>query len=296
MATLIDATNVKHKIETYVSYYIEEQVKPEDRELSLLIIKAGDDMASDRYVNMKQKACERVGIKCDVIHFDENITQERLEGYISYIQDNYTSVMIQAPVYKHLDFDNLCATIKPEKDVDGLNPINQGLLYDGNHIGIRPCTALGVAFLLEEHGIDVKGKLVTIIGRGKLVADPLAKMLEYRGATVVKIHTQTSYKETECLIGQADIIVSCVGKDMSDLVNPKKASCADALIGVGFRYEDGKQVQDFNIEDFDEGILCTPNTKGTGMATISALLDNIIACDKATKFISNDETNYTENE
>ena len=177
MATLIDATNVKHKIETYVSQYIEQQVKPEGREISLLIIKAGDDMASDRYVSMKQKACERVGIRCDVMPFKENITQEWLEEYILNVQDNYTSVMIQSPVYKHLDFDRLCATINPEKDADGLNPINQGLLYDGNHVGIRPCTALGVAFLLEEHEIDVKGKLVTIIGRGKLVSDPLAKML-----------------------------------------------------------------------------------------------------------------------
>lgn len=289
MATLIDATNVKHKIETYVSQYIEQQVKPEGREVSLLIIKAGDDMASDRYVSMKQKACERVGIICNVVTFDSSITQEALEKYILNVQDNYTSVMVQSPVYKHLDFDKLCATINPEKDADGLNPINQGLLYDGSHVGIRPCTALGVAFLLEEHEIDVKGKLVTIIGRGKLVADPLAKMLEYKGATVVKIHTQTSQIDKECLVGQADIIVSCVGRDMSDLVNPKRATCANALIGVGFRYDNGKQVQDFNIEDFGEYIVCTPNTKGTGMATISALLMNIIACDKATKFISMEE-------
>ena len=159
MATLIDATNVKHKIETYVSQYIEQQVKPEDREISLLIIKAGDDMASDRYVSMKQKACERVGIRCDVMPFEENITQEWLEEYILNVQDNYTSVMVQAPVYKHLDFDRLCSAISPEKDADGLNPINQGLLYDDERMGIRPCTALGVAFLLEEHEIDVKGKL-----------------------------------------------------------------------------------------------------------------------------------------
>ena len=285
MATLIDATNVKHKIETYVSQYIEEQVKPEGREISLLIIKAGDDMASDRYVSMKQKACERVGIICNVVTFDSSITQEALEKYILNVQDNYTSVMIQAPVYKHLDFDKLCATINPEKDADGLNPINQGLLYDGSHMGIRPCTALGVAFLLEEHEIDVKGKLVTIIGRGKLVADPLAKMLEYKGATVVKVHTQTSEYDKQHLIRCSDIIVSCVGKDMRDLLSPSNCAVAEALIGVGFRYEDGRQVQDFDIDVMHDSKLCTPNTKGTGMATISALLMNIIACDKATKFI-----------
>ena len=286
MATLIDATNVKHKIETYVSQYIEEQVKPEGREVSLLIIKAGDDMASDRYVSMKQKACERVGIRCDVMPFEENITQEWLEEYILNVQDNYTSVMVQSPVYKHLDFDRLCATINPEKDADGLNPINQGLLYDGSHVGIRPCTALGVAFLLEEHEIDVKGKLVTIIGRGKLVADPLAKMLEYKGATVTKIHTQTPEHHKQRLVGHSDIIVSCVGRDMRDLLSLANCVSAEALIGVGFRYEDGRQVQDFDIDAFWDDIKCTPNTKGTGMATISALLMNIIACDKATKFIS----------
>ena len=286
MATLIDATNVKHKIETYVSQYIEEQVKSEDRELSLLIIQAGDDMASDIYISMKQKACERVGIICNVITFDSSITQEALEKYILNVQDSYTSVMIQSPVYKHLDFDKLCATINPEKDADGLNPINQGLLYDGSHVGIRPCTALGVAFLLEEHEIDVKGKLVTIIGRGKLVADPLAKMLEYKGATVVKVHTQTSEYDKQHLIRCSDIIVSCVGRDMRDLLSPSNCAVAEALIGVGFRYEDGRQVQDFDIDVMHDSKLCTPNTKGTGMATISALLMNIIACDKATKFIS----------
>lgn len=286
MATLIDATNVKHKIETYVSQYIEEQVKSEDRELSLLIIQAGDDMASDIYISMKQKACERVGIICNVITFDSSITQEALEKYILNVQDSYTSVMIQSPVYKHLDFDKLCATINPEKDADGLNPINQGLLYDGSHVGIRPCTALGVAFLLEEHEIDVKGKLVTIIGRGKLVADPLAKMLEYKGATVVKIHTQTSEYDKQHLIRCSDIIVSCVGRDMRDLLSPSNCAVAEALIGVGFRYEAGRQVQDFDIDVMHDSKLCTPNTKGTGMATISALLMNIIACDKATKFIS----------
>ena len=286
MATLIDATNVKHKIETYVSQYIEEQVKSEDRELSLLIIQAGDDMASDIYISMKQKACERVGIICNVITFDSSITQEALEKYILNVQDSYTSVMIQSPVYKHLDFDKLCATINPEKDADGLNPINQGLLYDGSHVGIRPCTALGVAFLLEEHEIDVEGKLVTIIGRGKLVADPLAKMLEYKGATVVKIHTQTSEYDKQHLIRCSDIIVSCVGRDMRDLLSPSNCAVAEALIGVGFRYEAGRQVQDFDIDVMHDSKLCTPNTKGTGMATISALLMNIIACDKATKFIS----------
>lgn len=289
MATLIDATNIKHKIETYVSQYIEQQVKPEDRELSLLIIKAGDDIASDRYISMKQLACERVGIKCDVIPFDKTITQEWLEKYILNVQNNYTAIMVQAPVYKHLDFDRLCSVINPVKDADGLNPLNQGLLYNVGRTGIKPCTALGVDFLLEEHGIDVKGKLITIIGRGKLVADPLAKMLEYKGATVVKIHTQTPEHYKQLLVRHSDIIVSCVGKDMRNLLSPTNCIGAEALIGVGFRYEDGKQVQDFDVDAFWGEMKCTPNTKGTGLATISALLINILTCDKATKFISMEE-------
>ena len=73
---------------------------------------------------------------------------------------------------------------------------------------------------------------------------------------------------------------------MSEFINSIDCICAEAIIGVGFRYEDGKQVQDFDIEEFKVYTKCTPNTKGTGMATISALLMNIVACDKATKFIS----------
>ena len=110
-------------------------------------------------------------------------------------------------------------------------------------------------------------------------------MLEYKGATVVKVHTQTSEYDKQHLIRCSDIIVSCVGRDMRDLLSPSNCAVAEALIGVGFRYEDGRQVQDFDIDVMHDSKLCTPNTKGTGMATISALLMNIIACDKATKFI-----------
>ena len=114
-------------------------------------------------------------------------------------------------------------------------------------------------------------------------------MLEYKGATVTKIHTQTPEYHKQRLVRHSDIIVSCVGRDMRDLLSLANCTAVEALIGVGFRYEDGRQVQDFNIDAFWDDIKCTPNTKGTGMATISALLMNIVACDKATKFISMEE-------
>lgn len=250
-----------------------------DKNMSLLIINASDDKASERYVNMKKKLCEKNNIKCVVYKFEKGCTQEEIIEYIKKSQDSYTGVLVQAPLYDNLKYNEIVEYIKPEKDVDGLTIYNQGALYDSPFAGIRTCTAKGVALLLTYNEISVRGKFVVIVGRGKMVADPLAKMLEYDNATVVKIHTGTDGELAESLISKADIIISCVGKDMSHIINPSVAVNAEAVIGVGFRYENGKQLQDFNTDDeWGDNVKLTGHTNGTGSATLSALLSNLVTC------------------
>lgn len=247
--------------------------------MSLLIINASDDKASERYVDMKKKLCEQNNIKCVVYKFKKGCTEEEIINYINKSQDNYTGVLVQAPLYDNLKYNNIVKHIKPEKDVDGLTIYNQGAVYDSRHDGIRTCTAKGVELLLAYNDISVKGKFVVIVGRGKMIADPLAKMLEYDNATVVKIHTGTDAELAESLIAKSDIIISCAGRDMSHLINPTVAVNAEAVIGVGFRYEDGKQLQDFNIDDdWNPDVKLTGHTNGTGSATLAALLANLVLC------------------
>lgn len=250
--------------------------KVKDDELSLLIINASNDIASERYIDIKKKECIKNGIKCDIKYFPESVKRYEILRYILQMQNKYTGVMIQDPVYKHLKYDELIVAVKPEKDVDGLHPYNQGLLYTKSSRTLIPCTAIGVVDLLHYNKVECSGKFVVIVGRGKLVADPLSKLLEKYGSTVVKIHTDTPEDLKIDLIAKADIIVSCAGKDLSSLINPESTNNLEALIGVGFRYENGKQLQDFDIYDnWSEDIIITDNINATGTATVSALLSNI---------------------
>lgn len=277
---IIDATKVNEVIRNEVRLY-SDMVKMGGKKLSLLIINASDEESNNRYINTKKKACEDVGIECVITHFESDVDAETIKDYIKENQWNYTGVMIQDPVYSHLDHDDLMTAVDPIKDVDGLHPLNQGLLYERSPKGLRPCTAAGVVRILRFNDVQIKNSTIVIFGRGKLVGDPLAKMLENLGATVTKVHTDTPDLEKRRFIHDANIIISCTGRDMSEFINPNTATLKlVAVVGVGFRYENGKQLQDFDVNDlWPRHIKITSNTKSTGLATVASLLYNIILAD-----------------
>lgn len=271
---LIDAKEINKEVIANVTEFYQ------NRENKVVIISASDDEASEVYIDKKQKAFEQVGVECLVLDLDEYTTTEDIIDEIIQlnVDDSVTGIMVQYPVYEGINFAEVVSAIKPTKDLDGLHPFNQGL-SNYKESALRPATAYGVQLLIDSEEYDVSGKLVAIIGRGFLVADVLAKELENRNATVVKIHTKTDWRDKLILLKYADVIISCVGKDLSDKLNPWDCETADLLIGVGFRYEDGKQVQDFNIEDWqDEYVTITDRVNATGLATISALLINSTIC------------------
>ena len=167
-----------------------------DKQATVIILSASDDKASEVYVDKKQKAFEEVGVNCLVYDLDEyTTTQDMIEEIQKFNEDDsVTGIMVQHPVYKGIDFREVVSAIDPRKDIDGLHPFNQGMKNYGEY-NVLPATSLGVMKILDSHEIDVKGKFVVIVGRGFLVADPLAKALEHRGATVVKIHTKTDVSD-----------------------------------------------------------------------------------------------------
>ena len=276
---IIDAKEIsKNTIEKVGEFY-------KDKSTTVIILSASDDKASEVYVDKKQKAFEEVGVNCLVYDLDEYTTTEDMIEEIQKFNedDSITGIMVQHPVYKGIDFTKVICAIDPRKDIDGLHPFNQGMKNYGEH-NVLPATALGVLKILDANDIDVKRKFVVIVGRGFLVADPLAKALEHRGATVVKIHTKTDVSDKVDLFQMADIIIPCAGTALSDWINPDECPNAEVLIGVGFRYIDGKQYQDFDMEDWkDVDGLMTNRINSTGLATISALLINSIICYKNVK-------------
>lgn len=256
----------------------------------VIILTATNDEAAKRYGKVKQKALEKINIKSEVLEISEDLPQDLLIKYIHVAINQNEEVggcIIQLPLYKHLDPDLVVNALDPFKDIDCLTYLRQGSLYTVNNKdrGLVPCTAAGVEMILTQYvggKKELSGKNAVIIGRGPLVADPLSKMLELKDMTVTKVHSKTNFKYMSQLINNADIIVSCVGKDMSHLLNPMNVKKDAVLIGVGFRYENGKQKQDFNVEDFIKynklfyGKV-TSDTNATGLATIANFKYNVIS-------------------
>lgn len=276
---IIDAKEFNKEMITKVGEFYK------DKEATVVIINASDDEASEVYVDKKQKAFEAVGVNCIVYDLDEYTTTEDLIEQIEEFNqdDRITGIMVQHPVYPHIDFAEAMASITPYKDIDGLAPANQGAKNYNKDIGVYPATSLGVMHLILNNNIKVAGKMVVVVGRGFLVADTLAKWLEHENATVVKIHTKTTTGDRLDLLEMADIIISCAGRKL-DWLTPEYCPNAEVLIGVGFRYEEGKQYQDFDMEDWEnEDVIVTNRINGTGLATVTALLINSVICYELSK-------------
>lgn len=275
---IINAEQNRMQLDRSVNNIFKKEFHEHGIVTSVMIINASNDTSNIRYINQKKKILDEFGVRCFVKHFDESCREEDIITYIEKNQKRFNGVMIQTPIYKHLDYEHLIEVVDYRKDIDGLHPTNQGLLYSQMQNAIVPCTAVGVIQIMMNNYIDYYKKNVVIIGRGKLVADPLAKLLEFNDCTVTKIHTKTDPEFSKYLIKNADIIISCAGRDLSNLINPNTVGeNLKALIGVGFRYENGKQLQDFSLDmEWDPDICITSHTKATGSATVYALVDNLV--------------------
>lgn len=280
MAQIIDAKKLDLTIDTLIR---SKNIKTDKK---VIIIAATNDEAAKRYGNVKSKALEKIGIDSEVVEFDEDITQIELQRYIGEKvnkNDEVFGCIIQLPLYKHLDPDIIVNTLHLFKDIDCLTYYRQGSLFTVNNKqrAITTCTAQGVELMISEHiGRDLRGKNVVIVGRGPLVADPLAKSLELKNATVTKVHTKTKPLTIISHMATADIVISCAGNDMTTYINPQVLKEDALVIGVGFRYIDGKQIQDFDVQEFidDENFQgkVTSNTNATGLATIASFKLNTI--------------------
>ena len=218
MAKIIDAK----KLNTVIDELIKSKEIKTDKKV--IIIAATNDEAAKRYGNTKSRALAKININSEVVTFPENITQEQLQRYIIKEVNNNDDVfgcIIQLPLYKHLDPDIIVNTVHPFKDIDCLTYYRQGSLYTVNNKQkpITTCTAQGVELIISEHiGRNLAGKNVVIVGRGPLVADPLAKSLELKNATVTKVHTKTDALTMIGHLCKADIIISCAGNDMTHYI------------------------------------------------------------------------------
>ena len=242
----------------------------------LATVLVGDDPASRLYVGNKERACEEVGMRSFAHRLAASTEQAELLALVRELgrRRDVHGILVQLPLPPPLDARAVIETLPPEKDVDGLHPVNQGRLLAGEP-GLRPCTPLGVLRLLDETGVVLKGAHAVVVGRSLLVGKPVALLLLERHATVTVCHSRTVDLGAE--VGRADVLVAATGQ--AGLVRGAWIRPGAVVIDVGMnRGPDGKLCGDVEFAAACERAAhITPVPGGVGPMTVAMLLANTVS-------------------
>ena len=238
-------------------------------------VMVGEDPGSQAYVAGKHRDCAEVGIESVRVDLPADATQEQVVAEIQRLNADpaVTGYIVQLPLPRHLDANQVLALMDPAKDADGLHPTNLGRLVLGTPAAL-PCTPRGIVHLLRRFDVPIAGAHVVVIGRGVTVGRPLGLLLTRRSenATVTLCHTGT--RDLPSLTRQADIIVAAVGVPhmlTADMVRP-----GAAVVDVGVSRVDGKLTGDVHPDVWGAAGHVSPNPGGVGPLTRAFLLTNVV--------------------
>lgn len=245
------------------------------RRPGLAVIMVGNNPASAVYVRNKEKACEQTGIVSFGKHLPGDSSEAEIRALIEELNqdERVDGILVQLPLPSHLDAVPLLLAINPDKDADGLHPLNLGRLLRGEE-GLRSCTPAGVMELLAANQIDLAGKQAVVVGRSILVGKPLAMMLLEANATVTIAHSRTPNLPEVCR--QADILVAAVGRP--ELIGADWIKPGAVVVDVGInRLEDGRLAGDVDYAAAAAiASWITPVPGGVGPMTVAMLLHNTV--------------------
>lgn len=271
MSTLIDGRALAKSIREDLA----KEVKEENLKPMLAVILCGDDEASKVYVNIKNKACKEVGIEFEQFNLSKDATEEELSELIEKLNKDkkVNGILLQYPVPKQIDIIKMAELIDKDKDVDGFNPYNIGLLNMGRPNFI-PCTPFGIMKMFEKYDIDLNGKKAVVIGRSNVVGKPMAECLLSKNATVTVCHSKT--KDLVKELKEADIIIAACGRER--IVKADMVKDGAIVIDVGTnRDKNGKLCGDVDFENVKEkALFITPNPGGVGPMTVAMLIENTV--------------------
>ncbi|MEU7813575.1 tetrahydrofolate dehydrogenase/cyclohydrolase catalytic domain-containing protein [Pseudonocardia sp. NPDC049154] len=252
---------------------------------SLATILVGDDDASAGYIRIKQKQAAELGIDSPHTHLPQDATQAQLVAAIRGYNDDPAvhGLLIQYPVPGHLDYDAALAEMDPDKDVDGMHPMNMGRLAVGLP-GPLPCTPAGIEELLAFHEIPVSGREVVILGRGATLGRPLAMLLAQKrptaNAAVTVVHT--GVPDWDRYTKRAEILIAAAG--VPGIIQPEHVRPGATVIGGGVRYSGKRLLPDVDESCAEVAGAITPRVGGVGPTTVAMLFRNVIsAAEKANK-------------
>ena len=244
----------------------------------LATLLVGDDEPSARYVAMKHRDCADLGIASVYEeHLPATATQEQVLAVVDRFNTNpaVDAMLLQHPFPPHLDYESALLTAVPDKDVDGLHPVNLGRLVMGVD-GPLPCTPYGIQRLLAHNGVAIEGRSVVIIGRGLTIGRPLANLLSLKrphaNAAVTVVHT--GVPDLADHVRRADIVVAAAGSP--GLVTPDMIKPGAAVVAAGARYQGRKVLSDVVDEVAEVAGWLTPRIGGVGPMTRAVLLSNCV--------------------
>lgn len=275
-ASLLDGESLAARVRAEVADRV-GRLKGEGIEVGLGTILVGDDGPSARYVAMKHEDCAEVGINSVHEHLGATASQEDIEAAVARFNADPAvhAYLVQLPLPDGIDEERVLLAVDPEKDVDGLHPVNLGKLVMGA-AGPLPCTPAGIVELLHANDVPVEGRHVVVIGRGLTIGRPLALLLAMKrpgcNAAVTVVHTGVD--DFAGLVRQGDVVVAAAGR--AGLVTADMITPGAAVVGAGTSWE-GRKL----LSDVDEGVAevaswITPRLGGVGPMTRAMLLRNAV--------------------
>ena len=281
MAKIIDGKAISADTRAKIKRDVADFVAATGITPGLAVVIVGADPASQVYVRNKHKACVEAGMYSEVIELAEETTQDELDREIERLKSDpkIHGILVQLPLPKHLDENEVIARIPPEKDVDAFHPVNVGHIMLGDY-AFLPCTPAGVMKMLEYEGIDVTGKECVVVGRSNIVGKPMAMLLLHKHGTVTICHSRT--RDLGEITRRADILVVAIGK--ADFITGDMVKEGAVVIDVGMnRRTDGKLTGDVDFASVSEkASAITPVPGGVGPMTITMLLENTLTAAKMT--------------
>ena len=274
MPTILDGKALSAKFKEQLKIETAKIKEETGKTPGIAVILAGDDPASNVYVNSKEKSAIEAGFYSVVERVPSTVTTEDILALVNKFNndDKIHGILVQLPLPKNCDEKTILRAIKPEKDVDGFHPYNVGLLNIGEDC-LMPCTPFGVMNMLADYNIEISGKNAVVIGRSNIVGKPMAAMLTKANATVTICHSKT--KDLPNVCKNADILIAAIGK--ANFVTADFVKEGSVVVDVGMNRVDGKLCGDVDFNGVKD--LCsyiTPVPGGVGPMTITTLMQNTL--------------------
>lgn len=240
----------------------------------LAVILANDLDSSRIYVRKKREMCSELGIEEVEYMLDSDTTTDKVLEIIERLNndDSVHGILVQLPVFKHLDERKILEFISPKKDIDGFHPLNIGKLIMGRP-NIVACTPRGIMSIIDSTGIDLTSKTAVVVGRSIIVGKPISALLLNRDATVITCHSKT--KNLKKYTKMADVLIVAAG--VPHLITKDMIKKDALIVDVGINRINGKVVGDVDTENvLDVAKFVTPVPGGVGITTVISLLENLV--------------------